>query len=379
MKYGRKNEIKLNPLAYNLMLIGESGIGKTSTIHAYVKKLAGDDGYLFVETGHEDGGDAIDGLNYISATSWDDEYDSEMNTIGFHTLIEDITENHSDWEGLKVVVIDTLDELFSALAEPEVIRLHNKENPNKRVKSIKAAFGGFQAGEDKAVELVLNDLWALKNVGVSFILIGHTKNRTQHDPVTGEDYIQLTTNMSTKYFNALKTKAHFLGVASIDREIIREKGRKNIVTGQVEDKGVVKSETRKITFRDENYNIDAKSRFADIVESIPLDADALIQALTNAIKAEQAKSGVPLKEAEEKQTNQQKEQAKRVADNEKKVKTQKELDSIINSIIEWVTENKNDIDKVKPVLTKCKELGYDNPKEITSVDDAKAVLELALK
>ena len=32
MKFGRKNEIKINPLAYNFMLIGESGIGKTTII-----------------------------------------------------------------------------------------------------------------------------------------------------------------------------------------------------------------------------------------------------------------------------------------------------------------------------------------------------------
>ena len=31
-KFGRKNEIKLDPLKYNLCLIGEGGIGKTTLI-----------------------------------------------------------------------------------------------------------------------------------------------------------------------------------------------------------------------------------------------------------------------------------------------------------------------------------------------------------
>ena len=371
MKFGRKNEIKLNPLAYNLMLIGESGIGKTTTIKEYAEKLAGSEGYLFVETGHEDGGDAIDGLNYISATSWDDDYDEEMNTIGFQTLIDDIVENKaSDWKDLKVIVIDTLDELFATLAEPEVIRMHNKENPNKRVKSIRATFGGFQAGEEMAAKIVQDALWSLKRVGVSFILIGHTKTRNLTDPVTGEDYMMLTTNMPQRYFNALKTKVHFLGVASIDREIIREKGKKNIVTGKTSDKGVVKSETRKITFRDDNYSIDSKSRFADIVPEIPLDADALIKAITDAIKSEQSNSNVSFEDAQKKEVEREAKLEARVAKNESVAKSQKELDTIIDDIVSYFTENKSDIDKIKPVLKKIKAEGYSNPKDIDDIDFA---------
>ena len=40
MKYGKKNEIKINPLDYNLALIGESGIGKTTIAREYCEKLA---------------------------------------------------------------------------------------------------------------------------------------------------------------------------------------------------------------------------------------------------------------------------------------------------------------------------------------------------
>lgn len=377
MKFGRKNEIKINPLAYNFMLIGESGIGKTTIIKEYCEKLAGPEGYMFLETGKEDGQDAINGINYITCDEWDGDYDETLNTMGFATFIDDVVENKaSDWPDLKVVVIDTLDELFS-IAEPEVIRMHNKENPNKRVKSIKAAFGGFMAGEDKAIEIVEDKLWSLKKVGVSFVIIGHTKNRNQTDPITGEDYMQLTTNMSQRYFNALKTKVHFLGVASIDREIVKEKtGKKNVVTGQVETKGVVKGETRRITFRDDNYVVDSKSRFADIVPEIPFDSDALIQAITDAIKSEQSKSGVSLDAAKKKQAKQEKELEKRVAEQEEKAKSQAAVDEVVSQIVDFFTENKSDIAKIKPVLTAVKNLGYDNPKSIDNIDDANKILAL---
>ena len=48
MKYGCKNKLKVNPLAYNLMLIGESGIGKTTVIKEYCDRLAPDK-YIFLE------------------------------------------------------------------------------------------------------------------------------------------------------------------------------------------------------------------------------------------------------------------------------------------------------------------------------------------
>lgn len=377
MKYGKKNEINLNPLSYNLALIGESGIGKTTIIKQYVEKLAGPDGYMFLEVGKEDGADAIDGINYINCPEWDQDYDPETNSMGFNTFVEDVVDNRStDWADLKVVVVDTYDELF-AIAEPEVIDMHNNENPTKRVKSIKGAFGGFQAGEEKAIEIVLDRLWALKKVGVSFIVIGHTKSRNVTDPVTGEDYMQLTTNMSQKYFNAIKTKVHFLGVAAVDREIVKQKtGKKNAVTGKDIEKGVVKGETRKITFRDDNFVIDSKSRFSDIVESIPMDVDALIKAVTDAIAVEQNKSGVSVEDAKRKQSEAEVKRLKAIAEEEEAKRYKKELDAVISQIVKFFVANKAEMEVIKPILAACQELGYQNPKEIADIDHAKKILAM---
>lgn len=375
MKFGKKNEIKVNPLAYNLALIGESGIGKSTVIKEYCEKLA-PDAYMFLEIGKEDGGDALNGLMYLNCPEWDMDYDEDSNSIGFNTFIEDVIENRSsDWADLKVVVIDTMDELFS-IAEPEVIAMHNRENPTKRTKSLKAAFGGFQAGEDKTVEIVLDRLWSLKKVGVSFIVIGHTKTRNVTDPVTGEDFMQLTTNMPQKYFNAIKTKVHFLGVAAIDREIVKEKtGKKDFVTKEDIKKGVVKGETRKITFRDNNFVIDSKSRFSDIVESIPLDSDALIKAITDAIENELKKSGKTMEESRIEQEKKEKEKLKHIAEAEAKAKAEKNLDKIKSEIVAFFTANKTNMDVIKPVLELCREEGFNNPNEIDDLEIAKKILK----
>lgn len=375
MKFGKKNEVNLNPLAYNLALIGESGIGKTTIIKEYCEKLAGSDGYMFLEIGKEDGADAITGINYLNCPEWDMEYDEDTNSIGFNTFVEDVVENRStDWSDLKVVVVDTYDELF-AIAEPEVINMHNKLNPSKRVKSIKAAFGGFQAGEDKTIEIVLERLWALKKVGVSFVVIGHTKTRNVTDPVTGEDYMQLTTNMPQKYFNAIKTKVHFLGVAAVDREIVKEKtGKKDFVTGEAIKKGVVKGETRQITFRDDNFVIDSKSRFSDIVDKIPMEVDAFIKAITDAIAVEQKKSGKTFEETKKEQAKAEKEKLNRIAEAEARAKAERELNEVKEKIVAFFNDNKTNLDVIKPVLKICKDNGFSNPTEIDDIKIAKKVL-----
>ena len=280
-KFGQKREICIDPLAYNIGLIGESGIGKSTVIKEVCEKLAGDEGYIALDIGKEDGHDAINGIVSEKIPDW----------AKFKEFCDDVIENKlTDYKDLRVVVLDTFDQLLE-IAEPEVIRMHNRANPDKpKITSIKAAFGGFMAGEDKAIQIVLHKLWELKGVGVSFIAIGHTKKKDVDDPITGESYSILTTNMSQRYFNALKTKLHFLGVAYIDREIVKQKtGKKNVVTKQEEVKGKVMSESRRISFRDDNYSVDSKSRFADIVDEIPLDSDAFIKAITDAIMAEHSK------------------------------------------------------------------------------------------
>lgn len=272
-KFGKKNVIKVNPIEYNLGLIGESGIGKTTLAKEVCEKLVGEDGYMILNIGKEDGIDAIPNASYEDVPDWDT----------FEELVDDILENrNTDYKDLKILVYDTYDELMR-ITEPEVIRLHNKENPQKRVKSIKAAFGGFMAGEDKAIELVLEKMWALKRVGIQMFIIGHTKRKTMTDVVTGLDYDMLTTNMSNRYFNAIKTKLHVLGVASVDRSIEQKTVKQKIGDDKVI--GSVVDESRIITFRDDNFNIDSKSRFEDIVSNITLDSDAFIKAVEDAIKS----------------------------------------------------------------------------------------------
>jgi len=372
MAFGKKNVVKIDPFNYNIGLIGEGGIGKTTIIHEMCKAHLPEGGYLFVECGKEDGADAIEGIPYVNCPEWNMDYDEETNSVGFNDLIQDILDNKTtEYPNLRVVVVDTYDQ-YRDIASNEVIRIHNKENPDKRVKSLKAAMGGYMAGEDYCDDMMLESLWSLKTVGVHFIVIGHLKQREITDAVTGETYTQVTTDMPMRSFNKLKNKLHFLGVATISREIAKEK--KNAKSKDT--KSVVTSETRQITFRDDNYSIDSKSRFASIAGQIEFSPEVLYQTLCDAIQAEAQKSGTDVEVRAKEQEKAEAKRLKEIAAAEEKNKAKKEIDAVITKIMDYVKENKSDMAKVKPILAKCKEFGAAKPTDLEKLEDALAVLEL---
>ena len=299
-------------------LLGQAGVGKTSTIKEYCEILA-PEGYLFVECGKESGVDALQDIIYINCPKWHDDYDELNNSVGFAELIEDIVENKDEeYPELRVVVIDTYDQL-QEIAEKEVVRLHNKEHSDKKVKSVRGAFGGFAAGTDMADEMIIDSLFELKHVGVNFIVLGHIRNRDITDPVSEETFTQITTDMSSRSFNKIKNKLDVLGVAYIDREIINKQKKKKM-NGKEIEVGKIAGQTRKIAFRDDDYAIDSKSRFADIANEIPLDGQALVDAMTNAIKAEIEGKGGKIADEKKSQKKTNEAKSKRASEYSKKKK-----------------------------------------------------------
>lgn len=385
MRFGKKNHVNIDPLAYNTLLLGESKIGKTTLIKEVCEKLAGEEGYMFLEIGQERGGDAIEGIVHVNCPEWNMDYDELTNSAGFADVVEDILAKKStEYSNLRVVVWDTYDQLIT-IAEQEAIRLWNKEcreknYPDKCSKTINGAWGGFGKGEKKAMELMFNMMAELRRVGVATIVIGHVKTKDVTDVVSGETYQTLTSDQQQNYFNALKKNLHFLGLAYIDRTIVKENtGKKNIVTGKEIKVNKVQAETRKIKFRDDNYAVDSGSRFAEIVPEIDMDADAFIKALTNAIECERSKSGKTLEETKAEQKAIAEAEAKRVAEAEANAKIQAELNSVKGEITTFFVNNKTNLNMIKPVLAKCKELGYSNPSEIATLEDAKTILAMTLK
>lgn len=357
-KFGKKNSVSLNPLDANICLLGLPKIGKTTIMKEIAEKLVGEDGYLFLEMYRENGAKYIEDIVYEDVPDWDT----------FVEIIDDIVDNRTtDYTDLKVVFLDTLDNALQ-LAEQESIRLWNKENPAKRTTAINAAWGGYMKGQDKAMELLQEQLFRLREVGVAFSVIGHVRQTTITDPITNESYQQITSDVSQRYFNQLKKNIDLVGIAYIDRELVK---------GKVNGKEVVnvKSETRKIKFRDDNYTVDSGSRMSQIVNEINFDADEFIEAMKNALEAEVKKGGKSVEDRKKENEKAEAENMKRLAEAESKAKEEKELEELKSEIVSFFVANKSNMDVIKPVLEICKKNGFGNPNEIDDLDVAKKVLK----
>lgn len=338
----------------------------TTLIKEVCEELVGEDGYLFLEMGKESGADAIEGIIAEDVSDWDT----------FEDIKDDIIENRTtDYKDLKVVVIDTYDG-FIELAEAESIRQSNKEYPDAKVKSIDAAWKGYQRGQKKALELMLDALWEFKEVGINFIVIGHVKPKDITDTVSGETYTTLTNDVEKVYFNGLKKKVHFLALAYFDRTISSEKTGKKDFKGNEVIKKTLKSQSRKIKFRDDAYVIDSGSRFAEIVPEIEFDSAEFIKALTDAIKAEQAKSNKSFDETKREQDEEIKKRMKEIEVQQKIHKEENELKENIETIQAFIVKNKTNKEVVAPILLILKKHGVTNLQEITDLNLSKEILKL---
>ena len=222
------------------------------------------------------------------------------------------------------------------------------------------------------MELLQEQLFRLRTVGVAFSVIGHVRQTTITDPITNESYQQITSDVSQRYFNQLKKNIDLVGIAYIDREIVKNKANgKDVFT--------VKSETRKIKFRDDNYTVDSGSRMSQIVNEIDFDADEFITAMKNALEAEVKKGGKSVEDRKKENEKEEKANMKRIAEAEVKAKAKKSLDEVKGEIIEFISANKTDMNVIKPVLEACRENGFGNPTEIDNIEVAEKVLAICNK
>ena len=222
-----------------------------------------------------------------------------------------------------------------------------------KVDTINAAWGGFGKGLDKTIELMLDKLWALKSVGVSFIIVAHVKRTDITDVMTEETYTMLTSNTTQRYFNAIKQKLDFLGMAYIDRDIVKYKTKKKDINGKEIEKSKISAESRVINFRDDTYSVDSKCRFANIIDKIPFDSDAFIKAMRDAIAAEQTHDGISVADAKKKQAKEAKEAAKTASENSAKARAKKAEDELEEQRAEIIAEITESFGKASDVQKKA--------------------------
>ncbi len=297
--FGKRNTVNRDLFAYNIMLLGEAGAGKTSMMAEVMRRFCKEDEYLMLQIGKEEGCKAINGLMWEQINTWKE----------FVAFVDEVVKNREDWGTLKCVTIDTIDQLID-ICTPHVIKLWNSSQMGKKdftpAQTLNQAWGGFGKADEYMMGLILDQIWKLKSVNVSVFIVGHTRRRENVDPVSGLTFSTMSAAISLKNFEALKTKMDIVSIAYIDREMVsRDFGKENIVTKKQNKINEVTNEARKVAFRSSAYVLDSKSRFPDIVDEVPMNATAFVEAIQAAIDMA-AEKGVDLEVEEKKPTTKKK-------------------------------------------------------------------------
>lgn len=279
-KFGKKTVVSKDLSTFKFGVMGPAGFGKTTLMKNVCDKLFGEEGYIILDMGLEDGVKAIAGAVAERIPNY-----GKLNEV-----VTDIVKNKkTDYPNLKVVIIDTLDAYFEVV-EDYVIKDWNATHANEsgfvKAKSINPVNGGFGKGMDQVIDIAKKVISKFNSVNVGVWWTAHVKEKEQTDLYNGKNFAQITANMSMKYFNAIKNSTDVIGCGYYDREIEKvEVGEKNPVTNKKKERATLVNETRKIKFRDDMLIADAKSRFKYIINEIPLDTDAFIKAIQDAINA----------------------------------------------------------------------------------------------
>lgn len=248
----------------------------TTTVCEIGQKKFGVDGFLLITLGAEPEPDHIGNL-------WNDVVD-DWDTLEEH--IDDIVDNKNtdDYKDLKMIGMDSIGELFR-LAETKVVEEYNKtvKNVADRVKTINGAYGGFQKGNNRVIDLVSNLIVKIKRVGISLFFIGHTKQKNKVDQLTEIEYEQITSDIDNKYYNAIKDRVNIVMCAYMERELTDLQTRKDAFSKKEKQIGTIANEKRVVSFRDESYAIDLKCHLKHIIAKCELDSNIIINSLEEAI------------------------------------------------------------------------------------------------
>lgn len=202
---------------------------------------------LLIACGSEQGYTMLDNLNAVHVTNYDE----------LTELIDWLIDKKGVEHDIRMVAFDSVDELV-LITDAETIRIHNKDNPTKKVKSIKAAMSGYSAGEKYSANNLIKPMMnRLKDAGFGRMYIAHTKFKTvktkgSTDP---DGYMILTSNLGADYESAFGDCADVVLTGTVDKPIVEK------TVGDDTKKFISGDTVRKLYFR-ENELIDAGGRFA---------------------------------------------------------------------------------------------------------------------
>ena len=273
-KFGTINKMSEKFEDYSYIINGVGGIGKTTLVYEIGKIVTGsNEGTFIITCGGENKPKHIPGAFGDVAPDFKT----------FVAIVKELCDNKAEYPDTKFVAIDSLDE-FARIAENFVVAEWNAQcDINERAKSIAQAYKGYQKGENRACDLMIQQVMKLQNAGYSLIEIGHTKTKLKEDVITKVQFEQLTCNLDNKYYNALKDKVNLVAMCYWENVVENIEEKKNAFTKKMDKVGELTDRKRVMVFADDDNAIDTKTHFEYITHKIDLSAEGFIKAVEEAI------------------------------------------------------------------------------------------------
>ena len=274
-KFGKTYKMSEKFEDYSYIINGVGGIGKTTLVYEIGKLVTGsNEGTFIITCGGENKPKHIpDAFGDVAP---------DFKT--FVAIVKELCSNKEAYPDTKFVAIDSLDE-YARITENYVVAEWNAScDLADRAKSIAQAYKGFQKGENRACDLMIQQVIKLQDAGYSVLEIGHTKTKSKSDVITQVQFEQLTCNLDNKYYNALKDKVNLVAMCYFEHLIENVEEKKNAFTKKMDKVGDLVDRKRVMVFADDDNAIDTKSHFEYITHKIDLDAKGFVEAVEEAIK-----------------------------------------------------------------------------------------------
>lgn len=273
-KFGKINKMSEKFEDYSYIINGVGGIGKTTLVYEIGKIITGsDEGTFIITCGGENKPKHIPGAFGDVAPDFKT----------FCAIVKELCDNKAEYPNTRFVAIDSLDE-YARITENFVVSEWNSQcDINERAKSISQAYKGFQKGENRACDLMIQQVIKLQNAGYSILEIGHTRTKLKEDTITKVQFEQLTCNLDNKYYNALKDKVNLVAMCYWENTLENIEEKKNAFTKKMDKVGELTDRKRVMVFADDDNAIDTKTHFEYITSKIDLSAEGFIKAVEEAI------------------------------------------------------------------------------------------------
>jgi hypothetical protein len=284
-KFGKINKMSEKFEDYSYIINGVGGIGKTTLVYEIGKLITGsDEGTFIITCGGENKPKHIPGAFGDVAPDFKT----------FKEIVKELCDNKKEYPNTKFVAIDSLDE-YARIVENAVVAEWNAQcDISERAKSIAQAYKGYQKGESRACDLMIQQVVKLQDAGYSIIEIGHTKTKMKEDILTKVQFEQLTCNLDNKYYNALKDKVNLVAMCYWENVVENIEEKKNAFTKKMDKVGELTDRKRVMVFADDDNAIDTKTHFEYITHKIDLSAQGFIDAVEEAISIKLAGGDKPV-------------------------------------------------------------------------------------